>query len=421
MISNTDKVFADQRADNNWEDGLDKRSSKSTSIGSEKNVLHSLRTFWPLKGLVRFNEFGGIVEFSSSPPWREVNPGDPWTDDDDTELAAYLQGRRITVRGTTVVSNCVAVVAKDNRIHPVRDYLSSIVWDGVSRLSDWLSYYMGAQGNPEYLALIGRSWLISGVARVFEPGCQVDHMLVLEAGQGTGKSSAARILAVRPEWFADQIGDIRNKDAALQLLNKWLIEMSELAAVRRADVESVKAFVSRCQDVYRPPYGRKAVTVPRQSIFIGTTNELEYLRDRTGNRRYWPVRCDAIDLVALGRDRDQLWAEANQLYQSGEAWHPSQQGVRLATIEQESRVIVTQLEERVCQFLESLIDLGISEVSSTQIFQEALNLDTTSDKYSEQTGRLAAQLSVAINYAGWRRIKTVGRGKSKRTMYAKAG
>jgi len=417
MISESREIVAEHKEDASRQEGLVKRGHQSTKIGNERNVLCALRTAAALKGLVCFNEFGGIVEFSRSPPWRRADRRDRWTDDDDTALAAYLQGQQIAVRGTTVISNCVSLVAKDIPIHPVREYLSSIVWDGVSRLSDWLGNYMGAQGDPEYLALVGRSWLISGVARVELPGCQVDHVLVLEAVQGAGKSSAARILAVRPEWFADQLGDLRNKDAALQLSNKWLIEMSELAGVRRANLESVKAFVSRGQDVYRPPYGRRAITVPRQCIFIGTTNELEYLRDRTGNRRYWPVRCGNINLDALARDRDQLWAEARHCYKSGEAWHLDQVGTKLAIAEQEDRVIVTQLEIAVGEYLEGLAEQGTREVSSKQIFQHALNLDPTSDKYSEQTTRSAAQLSTAINLAGWRRVKTVGRGKTKRTMY----
>src|SRR5690606_11359386 len=147
------------------------------------------------------------------------------------------------------------------------------------------------------------------VARVMRPGCKADYVLVLESGQGVQKSKLAAAIAIRPEWFADNIGDIASKDSAIQLAGKWILELAAPSAIRPAEVEAVKAYLTRTHDVFRPPYGRRAITVPRQCVFLATTNERQYLRDRTGNRRYWPVRCTAIDIEAFERDRDQIWAE----------------------------------------------------------------------------------------------------------------
>lgn len=386
-------------------------------VGNESNVLQALRNAPDLDGLVRFDEFALRAELTRSPPWRDIEPGEAWCDDDDTALTGWLQANGIAVRGRNVVSDCVSLVAKDRRVHPVREYLDSLTWDGTARLDGWLSRYMGASGEPAYLAAVGRCWLISAVARVRRPGCKADHVLVLESGQGTFKSTAAGKLAVSPAWFADNVGDVRSKDAALQLSGKWIIELSELSNIRRAEVEAVKGYITRTQDVFRPPYGRRAVTVPRQCVFIGTTNEQEYLRDRTGNRRYWPVSCQRIDLDALERDRDQLWAEAAHRYAAGQAWHLDAEAAELAAEEQDSRLLQTELDAGVAEYLASVADSGRDEVASREVFAGALNLDPASDKYAEQTARMGAQVAAAIVAAGWSRVGRKGKGVNKRTIY----
>jgi predicted P-loop ATPase len=397
-----------------WTDSLTKQGS--TVVGNERNILYALRSAPELRGLVRFDEFALAIELTRAPPWRTREPL-RWTDEDDTELTGWLQEAGIAVRGRNVVTDCVAVVAREHRVHPVREYLNGLEWDKHPRLNSWLATYLAADADDEYLRSVGQCWLVSAVARIYEPGCKADYVLVLESEQGTRKSTAAAVLAVNAEWFADAIGDLRNKDSAIQLCGKWIIELSELSSVRRAELEAVKSYLTRTQDTYRPPYGRRAVTVPRQCVFIGTTNEKQYLRDRTGNRRYWPVRCGQIDIDALRRDVAQLWAEAIVAYRDEIPWHLPPELEATAACEQDHRLHRSELDTLVAEYLEREDELGHTEITTRAIFKHALNLDPMGEKYAEQSQKLGAQVAIAIEAAGWERVRRIGR--AKQTLYAK--
>lgn len=221
---------------------------------------------------------------------------------------------------------------------------------------------------------------------------------------------------MRSDWFADDMPDIHSKDAAIQLCGKWIIELAELAAVRRAEIEGVKAFLSREVDVFRPPYGRRAVSVPRQCAFIATTNEALYLRDQTGNRRFWPVRCGRIDLDALRAERDQLWAEAVALFHAGEQWHPTSAEFALAAVEQSERVLVTELETDVAEYLDRLAADGTTQVDVKRVMVDALHMDAGAPDFAERAVRVGAHVASAMQHAGWQRVRRVGR-KERRTLY----
>ena len=203
------------------------------------------------------------------------------------------------------------------RFDPVCDYLNSMQWDGQPRLDGWLATYLSAD-DTSLNRSIGRKMLIAMVRRAREPGCKFDYVVVLEGKQGTGKSSALCILAGE-ENFSDQPLlhlDTRAQQEAIE--GVWIYELSELAGLRRTEIETLKSFISRTEDNARPAYGRFRVDQPRRCVFVGTTNDTEYLRDTTGNRRFWPVRTGTINLDALRRDRDRLWAEAAAAEAGGE-------------------------------------------------------------------------------------------------------
>lgn len=235
----------------------------------------------------------------------------------------------------STVADAFQAVAEVNTIDPLKDWLLDLQWDGRPRLSSWLMNYLGVE-ETDYAAEVGRRWMISAVARALSPGCKADSCLVLEGDQGSGKSSVLRELA-GPKFFGDALPDISNKDSKQFLRGKWIIELSELATLNRSSFEAIKAFISRQVEQYRPSYGRKDITEPRRCVFAGTTNRDDYLRDATGNRRFWPVRTGSINLAGVQRDRDQLWAEAVHAYQSDEQWWLDAKFAGLAALEQSER------------------------------------------------------------------------------------
>lgn len=260
----------------------------------------------------------------------------PAQDNDASVLQEVMQRSIMPKIGKDVVLQAIDRRARECGFHPVRDYLDGLKWDGKERLPTFFTYYFGCENIP-YYSEIGRMFMISMVARIYRPGCKVDYLPILEGKQGDEKSTACAALA--GDWFSDQLPEVTNKDAAQHLRGKWLIEVAELDKFRKVEATALKAFVTRQVERYRPPYGRLEVEEARQCVFIGTTNEHEYLRDATGNRRFWPVSIGKIDIQAIKHDRDQLFAEAVHRYMRKEKWWPSR--------DFESEHVVPQQDDRV--------------------------------------------------------------------------
>lgn len=286
---------------------------------NEANVITALSLDAAFAGALMFDEFSQEIMVARPLPWDALSTAHPraWGEADDVRCAEWLQRHEINVP-PVVVGRSVIAVARNIVVHPVRDYLKSLSWDGAPRLDTWAMAYLGVEDTALNRAMAAL-WLVAAVARIMQPGCKADHMLILEGPQGIRKSTALKILASEP-WFTDELAELGSKDAAQQMRGVWIIEMAELDAMGQADVSRIKAFLSRTTDRYRPPYERYVVTVPRQCVFAGTVNPDTYLRDETGNRRFWPLRCGTIDLDGLRRDRNQLWAEAIARYRAGAAW-----------------------------------------------------------------------------------------------------
>ena len=235
--------------------------------------------------------------------------------------------------------------ARMNTYHPVRDYLSALVWDRNARVDTWLSRYAGAD-DTEYTRAVGRLVLAAAVRRVRQPGCKFDEMIVLESKQGTNKSSALRVLAVNDEWFADDLPlDADTKRQMESTAGKWIVEAGELKGMSKSVVTDLKAYLSRQVDQARMAYARKEKKSPRQCVIIGTTNETaDYLRDSTGNRRFWPVAISMFDIESLRADRDQLWAEAAHIEASGESIRLDPKFYGDASEQQDSRTQTDPIE-----------------------------------------------------------------------------
>lgn len=287
------------------------------------NALISLREAPMWQGAFRYNSFSLIVELIKPPPWLREGQIEnfkirPWTDHDDALLTEWVQRRGLIVP-PQICASAVHTVAKEQSYHPVHEYLSGLAWDGTPRLETWLCKYLSAD-DGEFNRAVGKRWLISGIARVMKPGpeCKADCVLVLQGLQGIGKSSVLQVLA--GQWFSDEIRRFGSKDAAMGLGGRWIVELSELSALGDVTLEQTKAFLSQTMDRYRPPYGRYVTDNARQCIFGATTNKESFLKDETGDRRWWPVRCGNLDIAGLRTVRDQLWAEALHCFNQGEVW-----------------------------------------------------------------------------------------------------
>lgn len=245
----------------------------------------------------------------------------------------------------------VTDAARKNGFDPVGEYLDELRWDGEPRLNTWLSSYGGAKDTPLTQA-VGAITLIAAVRRVRQPGCKFDEMLVLESPQGKNKSSALRVLAVNDDWFSDDLPlNADSKKTIEALAGHWIVEAAELNGMRKGDVEHLKSFLSRGVDKARLSYDRLVTQAPRRCIIVGTTNSEQYLKDGTGNRRFWPVRVDGFDLERLRQDRDQLWAEAVHREAQGESIRLDPALYKDAASAQEERQVEDPFYERLAQVL----------------------------------------------------------------------
>jgi predicted P-loop ATPase len=336
------------------------------------NVLTAIRHTPELAGALAYDELSRAAVLVAELPivaGARLITGRPLPrqiiDADVTQLQEYLQHAGMPRIGKDAVYQAVDLHSRDFSFHRLRDWLNNLKWDGKPRLDTWLIYYLGA-GDTPYHRAIGRMFLIAMVARIFEPGCKADYVLILEGPQGELKSAVCQILG--GDYFSDSMPDIHSKDASQHVRGKWLIELPELSALSRGDVEAWKAFITRTVEQYREPYGRKEDVEPRQCAFMGTTNKEKYLQDETGNRRFWPAHIgERLDLDSLKQDRPQLFAESVERYRAHERWWPDREFERTHILtEQEDRFEVDAWEQKISEYLDTrtekrvqLCDLGI--------------------------------------------------------------
>lgn len=286
-----------------------------------ENALRLLRDHAAWRGVIAFDEFSQQITLLKASPdsVNQVTFPRALADSDIIHAAAWLQRQSVHINSTRIVAEAIHSIARERAYDPVQQYLRSLKWDGVERLDHWLHICADSQDNA-YTRAVARKWLISGVARIFQPGAQADHCLLLVGKQGLGKSSGLRALVPNETWYTDHLSALGTKDSRAELRGHWLVELSELSALKRAEIETVKSFITERADSYREPYGRTVTKHPRQNIFAATTNSDAALNDESGNRRFWPVVVSKVDVAAITNSRDQLWAEAVHAYQSGETW-----------------------------------------------------------------------------------------------------
>ena len=337
-----------------------------------------------------------------------IQPG-PWTDTLCTRLTEYFQTLEVEA-DPRIVDQAVKSVAAEHPFNPLRDYLDGLKWDGVSRIDTWLTTYLGVEDTP-YSQAVGPRWLISAVARAFDPGCKVDTALILEGKQGIGKSEALRILA-GDDYFKDTLLDLSNlRDCFIQLQGAWIYELGEMEILKGASNSRIKNFLPSRFDSYAPKYANNPINVPRKCVFAGTTNKSEYLTDGTGNRRYWPVRCTRIDFDALKRDRVQLWAEACVRHRRGDVcWLETPELKALAQEEQAARCHGDTWLERIEAYLDGVTSRqDPPSVSLGEVLEYAIG--KAPDHYTRADEMRAADCLKTLNWEvyqkrdGKRRLK----------------
>lgn len=381
---------------NDWQSTLI-YGRRDQPVDCRENVMLVLCHHPRWRDALGFNAFAGRTESLKRTPW-DSGPGE-WTTDDDRELGLWLaQGCDLLVRSEANLHAGVEMAAARHKFHPVVDYLESLTWDGTDRLTYWLHECCGVEDST-YVRLAGAFFLRAMVARVWKPGAKVDHMLVLEGGQGKGKSTALSILA--GTWFSDTQFKIGDKDALLQLEDVWLYEVSELDSFSRADTTAVKQFLTTLNDKFRGVYERRSKRRPRQVVMAGTTNQERYLRDMTGNRRFWPVSVgEVVDLDRLRDWRDQLFAQAFAEVKAGQRWWPTREEEREHFIPaQDNRVIVDPWLDEIAKRLETDKQFDRRTFTTAELLGV---LGVSADKI-DSAGQMAKRVEQIMQAMGWTR------------------
>ena len=376
--SKVKQVFAEERFmqanaefdDEDWQNALelDKAGSVKDTLS---NICTILRCDPNLKPIV-FNQFKSMIDVIGKLPWPQVKPG--WSDTDVACAKLYFERTYGIWSPTKFKDALLAVTSAERLYHPVKEYLATLTWDGIPRLDTLLIDYLGAEDTP-YVREVTRKTLVAAVARIYRPGIKFDSILVLNGAQGMGKSTLFALLG--KEWFSDSlsISDMKDKTAPEKLQGYWILELSELNGIKKVDVEVVKSFITRTDDKYRQAYGTTVENHPRSCVIVGTTNsDGGFLRDITGNRRFWPVRVTGRgkyhpwDLTEV----DQIWAEAIEYFKNGEELFLKGEVAAEAYSRQRDAMETDDREGIVQEYLDRLLPEGWDKYD---LFQRRTYLD----------------------------------------------
>ncbi len=398
------------------------------------NIVLIIQNDEELKGIA-FNCHRDGIDAREGLPWEQIKGG--WSDSDAAALKVYLS-RNYGIYSPTKTKDAVVAVAAERAYHPIRDYLEGLPeWDGIPRVDTLLVDYFGAADNS-YTRAVSRKSMAAAIARVYRPGTKFDSVPILNGPQGIGKSTFYAKLA--GEWFSDSLTltDMKDKSGPEKLQGYWILELGELAGMRKADIETVKSFISRVDDKYRASYGVNVESHPRQCVIVGTTNaETGFLRDITGNRRFWPVRVSGSSRKKpwqlTKEDVAQIWAETLVLYQKGEKLYLEGQDAEIAVAEQADALETDEREGLVREYLDTLLpekwaemslferrsylsdsDFGVSRKDGTVQRMYACNMEI----WCECFGRDGSSMKPADSYAIAAIMRKIeGWEKAERTTY----
>lgn len=414
----------------NWRDACLAKNAKGAVLNTIENVVRILRWDEVLSGRIWEDSFAGRIRCRTPLPWcADSDEAErDWQDCDDAGLRWYIE-KNYHVTGAGKVMDGVSVVAHSRRRDPVREYLDRLTWDETPRLDTLFIDYLGAEDTP-YTRAVTRKMFVAGVARTYRPGCKFDQICILSGRQGIGKSLL--LSRMGREWFNDSITSFDGKEARENLRGVWIIELGEMTAFSRSESEAAKQFLSQTEDRYRAAYGRRTEVYKRRCVFFGTSNATDFLRDTTGNRRFWPIDCDPDRRVKRVHEDltdtvvDQIWAEAVVRFRAGEPLILGDELQQAAITEQQAHTERDPWAGDILAFLERLVPLNwagqdiesriawremggsdsteltpLSEVCVNEVWRECVGrADTSPDRV--QSLRIAAVLN---STPGWVRVK----------------
>ncbi|QGG47327.1 virulence-associated E family protein [Heliorestis convoluta] len=407
------------------------RDQKGNVLSTAPNVILILENDRALKERIALNDFVHRVVIKDDLPWRSRARGDYWTDSDDASLRNYLYSL-YGIKGAGIIADAWSEVAVKHAFHPIKDYLSSLVWDGRKRIERIMIDYLGADDN-ECVRTFTRKILVAAVTRIYRPGAKFDYSVVLVGPQGIGKSYIIKRLG--KDWHSDSFITVKGKEAYEQLQGVWILEMAELTATKKVDVEAVKHFISKSEDTFRVAYGRHNETFKRQCVFFGTTNDYDFLNDPTGNRRFLPITVNGggsknmwVDLT--DEEVDQIWAEAKVLYEQGESLALSKEIEEKAQMIQAAHTQENPIAESIRTYLETSVptnwyelDIGtrraylhlrqgdsqpektmkLNKVCAQMVWEELFQKDiSTMTRYDAKEINM-----IILHTPGWKRVSSV--------------
>lgn len=332
------------------------------------NILIILENDPLLKGKLAYDEFACRGLSLGELPWNKEEKTREWSDIDDAGLRHYIE-KVYGITGKEKIHDAAALCALKNTFNGVKEYLASLpAWDGLSRVDTIFTDYLGAE-DTKYTRAVARKSLVAAVARAMQPGVKYDHMPILSGAQGIGKSTFLRILA--RNWFTDSLVTFEGKEASEMIQGSWVIEVGELSGMTRSETNTVKQFITKTDDKYREAYGRRTGVFPRRCVFFGTTNDSEFLRDTTGNRRFWPVDVGLLSpkksvFRDLEQEVDQIWGEAYFFWQLGEPLYLNKEIEEIAKEVQEEHMEVSDKEGAIIEFLLKEVPVKWSDYSLGQ-------------------------------------------------------
>ena len=428
QLSLASEEFADDEMD--WLTELT-RDQKGNIVSSAPNVILILENDPALKERIALNDFVHRVVIKDDLPWRSVERGEYWTDSDDASLRNYLYSI-YGIKGAGIIGDAWSEVAVAHAFHPIKDYLNELEWDGQGRIETLLIDYLGAENN-ECVRAFTRIILVAAVTRIYRPGAKFDYCVVLVGPQGVGKSNIIKCLG--KEWHSDSLITVKGKEAYEQLQGAWILEMAELTATKKADIEAVKHFISKSEDTFRVAYGRHNETFKRQCVFFGTTNDYDFLNDPTGNRRFLPIVVNGGGSKNMWNDLtveevDQIWAEAKALHEKGEPLALSKDIEEKAQIIQAAHTQENPFAESIRAYLETPVppnwyelDIGarrtylhldmpdeptdktmkLNKVCAQMVWEELFQKDV-----SMMTRYDAKEINMVIQHTlGWKRVTSI--------------